>query len=213
MSARVRVVPRTAAELRALSNPNGASSESIPDIKYDTQSYTSTGLASLTFFQTANTDKTLSNMEQGGAFPAPQFFEIHYLLMDFLAPGPSNVTVPASGTNATGILNDIDLILKAQRATVTLSVSNKIYGPWPATFLHASGGGVGMAFATGGATTLGEQFGQNGIMDGGWYIGGAIIIPPSVGFSITLNLAAAQAISVTTNIRISMAGVLHRKVL
>lgn len=211
MGARVIVKPKSAARLNMITSPGPGAMEAIPHVAYDTQSYTLTGLASLTFFQTQQSDRTLSNMEGAGQFPEPQAFEIHYVLLDFLAAGPSNVTIPASGTNQTGILNDIDLLIKTQRATLTLAISNKNYGPWPASFMHASGGSVGNIAS--GSTTLAQQVANNGVQDGGWFVGGALIIPPKVGFSWVLGLAAAQAISVTTNLRLSMAGVLHRRVL
>ena len=101
MSMKIRVVPRSLATLKQLSNPNGASNESIPWVFYDTQSYAQAGAQSLVFFQSPSGDKTISNMETGGQFSDPQYFEVQYMGLDFLLAGPSNVTrrKSASGSN------------------------------------------------------------------------------------------------------------------
>jgi len=194
-------------ELYRASNPGSQTGpEALPWCLYDTQTFPAAGIARLRFFNQTNADRTLTNMETGGQLSDPQFFEIWNLMMDFQLAGP---TINAA---AAGQANDLDLLLKTQRATFTLNISNKNYGPFPATLLHATGGGVGNVFGTTAAAGS-IQYVNNGVQDGGWSWGGAVIIPPKVGWFIDLEFAGIQAISAETNIRIALNGVLHRRVL
>lgn len=217
MGWRVTGQPLSAEMLSRLANPDSRTAETYPDIKYDTQTFPAAGgVARLTFFQTANVDPTLSNMEQAGSFPSPQHFQIYGIAKSYLRAGPSNVVLAASGTNQTGMLNDMDLIERTQRATVTLVISNKNYGPWPLEAFHPLGGGVGflaITGETGAGNSRAQQYGQGGPVDGGWYLNGELVIPPTVGFSLVVNLAAAQAIQVDTLCRLSLVGRLYRRAL
>lgn len=208
MGLQFKVVPKTKAQLLAQSNPQSANQpEVIPWVLFDTQSYVSTTTVTLSFFQTVQTDKSLGNMEGGGQLPDPQFFEIYKVGMDVLIRPHSDAGV------ATGPIDDIAQLVLSGRGNFTFTISNKNYGPFPLSFLHASGGPTGFMAGTFAATTD-ISYANNGIFDGGYPVNGALVIPPKVGFSIQLNWPAALTLAVgTSNIRIWMYGALYRRVL
>lgn len=201
----------TAAQLAAAANPSTPGQpEAMPWFLYDTQTITSGTTTSLSFFQTVQTDKTLGNMESAGQLPDPQYFIVHYVTCDILDPPVANAGHAAS---ALGPVNDIDLILKQQRATFTFAMSNKNYGPFPLTLCHGTGGATGNGTATYTAEAS-IWYGNNGIIgSGGFPFLGSLVIPPKVGFSLSVNMAAAPTLSGNISVRIGLAGVLYRRVL
>jgi hypothetical protein len=207
--ARMRVVARTRGALARDASPQNAQQpEALPWVLFDTQAWTTAVTTTQTYFTTVQNDKTLGNMEGPGQLPDPQYFEIHYIGLDFLLT-PNFLAAAA----ATGPANDIAAFLFAQRGIWTFNVSNKRVGPFPLSFLHGSGGPTGYA-STNSATTGKFEVANNGVFDGGYCVGGAIIIPPKVSFDITLQLAAAATLQTTPlNVRVWMAGALYRRVL
>lgn len=195
------------AQLRAAATPpSGHSQESIWHCAFDTQTYTDNSTTSLTFFQATNTDRTLSNMDAAGMFPAPQTFQIHNICADFLTAAP----VSTNAGDVVGDLNDLALLLLTSRATWTLNISNKAYGPYPLTLLHGTGGPTGFGWGT---FTAEEsiQYARNEPSPG-WNYYGRVIIPEQTNFNLVLNFAAAQNLTADWRIRISMLGVLARRV-
>lgn len=208
--ARMRVVARTRPALARSANPVSAKEpEALPWVLFDTQAWTSTTTITQTYFQAVQGDKTLGNMEGPGQLPDPQYFEIHYIGCDFLLTPNSVASVAVAGP-----LNDIAQFLFAQRGTFLFDISNKKVGPFPMSFLHGSGGPTGYLAITNAASAQKNEFANNGIFDGGFCVGGAILIPPKVGFDIILTLTAAATLQTTPlNVRIWMAGALYRRVL
>lgn len=205
--AQFRAVPR--AVLKAASTPpSGNSPEAIWHTVYDTQLYTSAATVRQVFFQTTNVDQTRSNMEASGQFPAPQIFQIYNITCDFI---PITAGVSTAAAAVTGTLNDLTLLQAVSRATWTFSMANKAYGPYPLSFLHASGG---LNAQLGGTTAAGGtiQYAGNTVVPG-WNYFGRIIIPEQNNFSIVVNYAAAQTLTQNYDIRIAMSGVLSRRVL
>jgi hypothetical protein len=196
--------------LDSLKNPGRDELESYPHIIYDRQTYAQAGQASVSFFSTLSNDPTITNMEAAGQFPSPQWFQPFGIMVTPMAAGPSNITPGASGTNLTGIQNDWDLLTKTQRAVLSLSIAKKQYGPWPVLALHGTGGAMG--FFTNSTASLTAQQVQNGWPDGGFGPQGEIVIPPNVGWSVTIQLAAAQAVTVATLIEVAIVGRLYRAV-
>jgi hypothetical protein len=209
MAAKYRIVPRSRAQLEAMASPeNARQPESLPWVLYDTQPFVNATTTSLAYYTTQQSDKTLGNMEGSGALPDPQYFEVMNIGMDLL-----NVPFQIAAATAVGPINDLALLLHSARATFEINVSNKRTGPFPATFLHASGGPTGFGYGTFTAPG-GHQWAVNGIFDGGYNVGGSIIFKPKVGFDVTLRFAAVQTLNVNNqNLRIWMQGVLHRAVL
>lgn len=201
--------PLDAAALGRLATPQAGDLESYPDIKYDRQTFPQAGgVASLSFF-TAVAGPNVTNMEAAGQFPAPQWFQPFAICVTPMAAGPSNITDAASGTNSTGIQNDWDLLCKTQGAVLNLTISRKAYGPWPLLALHGLGGAYGVFTGSGAGVTAGQQV-QNGPADGGFGPQGEIVIPPNVGFTVNIQLAAAQALSVATLVEVAIVGRIYR---
>lgn len=209
---RFPIIGKTVAELNAIGKPNGARSEAIPYVIYDTVSYPAAGSAGgLAFFLTQQADQTLGNLQTAGLLPQPQWFEIQYVTCDFLST-PLLATAGAAASVAAGQLQDIELVLKSARATWELSIAQKSYGVMPLTFLHASGGAIGFAAGAYAAATQ-VNFGNNGIQGSSWAPNGSIVIPPTQGFNVTLRFQPTLVpISIITPIRVSLVGVLHRAV-
>ena len=203
-----KINAKTKVQLLEQSNPASATQpEVIPWVLYDSQSYVSASTVTLAFFQTVQTDKSLGNMEGAGQLPDPQFFEIYRIGLDVLFRPATALAV------STGPLDDIAQLVLSGRGTFTLALSNKNYGPFPLSLLHASGGPTGFGWGTNTAP-LQIEFANNGIFDGGYPINGAITIPPKVGFSIVLNWPAALTLANgNTFLRAWMAGPLYRRVL
>jgi|SRR5579864_71166 len=201
--------PLSADDLGALATPAAGDLESFPYIAYDRQTFPQAGgVATLTFF-TATSNPNVSNMEAAGQFPAPQWFQLFGFCVTPMAAGPSNITDAASGTNATGIQNDWDLLTKTQGAVLNFSISRKAYGPIPLLACHGLGGAIGFFTGSGAGTTAQQQV-QNGPADGGFGPQGEVVLPPNVGFTCNIQLAAAQALSVATLVEVALVGRIYR---
>lgn len=205
------VIPKTRQQLEALVTPQtvaGGPSEAIPHIFYDTQLFTSASTTVLNFFSSQSNDPTITNMSTAGTLPDPQYFEIWNLGFDVLA----DLTPTVAASQEVGILDDIQKIMLVGRPVFTLNLQSKLYGSYPLSFLHTSGGAVGNGWGT---TTAEEtvQSGNNGVSDGGWDWRGSIVIPPKASFSVQVAWSAAQTLAGgNPYCRFWMAGVLHRRV-
>jgi hypothetical protein len=202
----------TREELDLMANPQAANvPECVPYQLYDTQNIANAATGPFTFFTALNNDKTLSNVESAGSFPDPQYFIVHYIAADFLQV-PTATTLANEPNQA---LANVENILKTCRATITLSISNKAYGPFSLTMCHSTGGatfsGYGYGTAANGTSSGAVNNGIPG--SGGFPVGGAIVIPPKVNYSVTVNLSTAATVSATVPVRVSLLGVLYRRVL
>lgn len=206
--------PLSRDDLDALANPMFANQpEVVPWQLYDTQSITTAVNAPAVYFQTINSDKTLSNMEGPGQLPDPQYLVVHYVAADFLVP-PQSTAVGATTNNAA--VDDVENILKTNRATFEFNMSNKRYGPFSLTMCHATGGATGNLYGVGTlAAAVSGGVVNNGIPgSGGFPFAGALVIPPKIGFDVTIRLGAAPTLPVSPlPIRISLVGALYRRVL
>jgi hypothetical protein len=201
--------PRTWEELNAISFPTSARQpECFADYLFDTQTYTDNATTRSTFFVTAQNDRNLSNFG-GGALPEGQFFEIQSIMLD-LFPSTGYVSTAAGGV--TGLLDDLGQLLLTSRPILTISLNNKQYGQWPLSLAHQTGGPTGFGWGT---FTAEEslQYGNNSVPDGGLFVGGSLIIPPKVGFSVVIEYAAAvNTAAGDFRQRLTLAGVTHRNV-
>lgn len=210
----VRFKAGSRAQLRARSTPiSGASPEAIWWQFYDTQSYVSGTTTTLQFFLVTNIDPTLTNMQAAAQFPDPQWLTIYDITFDVLSR-PSRV----SAANATGTLDDHAQLLKSGRGIWTLSISDKRYGPFSLTLLHATGGPVGNYFgnsvaAAAAAVDVQYQWANN-TMSPGFNYKGSLIIPPKTNFNVELRWSAALTLAGgNTFLRTSLHGILSRRVL
>jgi len=201
-------------QLEAAANPMYATQpEVVPWQLYDTQSITTAVNAPAVYFQTINADKTLSNMEGPGQLPDPQYLVVHYVAADFLI-APQSTAVGATTNNAA--VDDIENILKTVRGTFEFNMSNKRYGPFSLTMCHATGGTTGSLYGVGTlAAAVSGGVANNGIPgSGGFPFSGALVIPPKIGFDVTVRMGAAPTLPVSPlSLRISLVGALYRRVL
>ena len=202
----------TRGELDDLANPQSANQpEVVPWSLYDTQTIASAAAGPFTFFTALNTDKTLCNMEGPGQLPDPQYFIVQYVAADLLQVP----TATALANEPNEALANVEKLLKTARATFTFNMSNKRYGPFPLTMCHATGGATFSGYGYGTAAN-GTSSGvvNNGVPgSGGFPFSGALVIPPKIGFDVTVNLAAAQTLSASVLLRMSLVGALYRRVL
>lgn len=205
--AAIQIVPKSVADLQAIVKPAGGL-EFYPHGVYDTQSYVSATTTQLTFFQTTNADVTLNNLEQPGALPENTYFEIHRIMCDPFIPPTTQAT---SGAPA-ALLDIWNLLFGTGRGIFTLFINSKKYGEEPLSMFHASGGPIGFMAGTAGASNF-LSYANNGVMDGGWYVGGRLVISPKSSFKAVLNWAAAQTlVAGNSNIRLVQQGVYYRPV-
>lgn len=184
--------------------PSGMSPEAIWHAAYDTQTYTDNATTSLDFFTAVNADKTLSNMEAAGQFPAPQVFNLFGIYADlWTAVGVS--TDAATAGNA----NDLYLLLMVGRPSWRFTLQNKNYGYYPLSMLHGSGGPD--VFFSQTVATVSQQTAKN-IQHGGWNYNGSITIPAQTSFQFNVIWQAAQNLTADWRIRITFTGILSRAV-
>jgi hypothetical protein len=212
---KIAVKPKTIQQLHAVAFPsNPRQPEAMPWVLYDTQTFTSASTVTLQFFKTAQSNPSLGNMETAGVLDDPKWFEIYYIGLDIMT-----LVNDGGATGNVGALDDIERLLWGDAGDGSdcgiwqFEMSQKITGPFPISFLHGSGGAVGFGYGTTTADTKTHQFGNNGIFDGGFHIGGNIVIPPKRGFKVTLNWGGQITLSANRALRVWMAGVLHRAVL
>lgn len=204
--------PLTGQQLKNISDPAAANQpEVVPWQLFDTQSIANAATGPFVFFGLQNNDKTLCNMEGPGQLPDPQYFQAFYLAADFL----QIPTATALANEPNQALGNVENILKTCRATFTFEMSSKKYGPFSLTMAHATGGATFSGYGYGTAAN-GTSAGvvNNGIPGtGGFPFSGALVIPPKVNFTVTVNLAVAATVSATLPLRLSLVGNLYRRVL
>lgn len=207
---RIPVKPRTGDQLNLLMNPGSAGlPESVPAVMWDTQTYPTTGLLALQFFGASVADRSLASaLGNGGQIADPQAFLINAINLDIF----SATTGVTTAANTDGVIDSIEKIIKAARGYLTLNISQKNYPPIPITFTHASGGAVGVLSST--VATSGQQYGSNSGPTGGFYMDNAIVIPPKVDFNIVIQFQPVLVpVSAAMLLRVSMPGVLYRRIL
>lgn len=201
------------ADLDLIANPMSAQQpEVIPWQLYDTQAVTTAVNAPAVFYQTINADKTMSNMEGPGQLPDPQYFVVQYVACDFLQV--PTATVLTGEPNAA--VANVENLLKTCRATFEFNMSNKRYGPFSLSMTAATGGATGSGYAYGTAANgTSMMIANNGIPgSGGFPFSGALVIPPKIGFDVTVRFGVAPTIvGGPLNVRISLVGQLYRRVL
>lgn len=194
---------RTLAELKKLSGPSpvaGGSSEAIFWAFHDTATYVDTVTTQLAFFTAARANRQLTNLATPGSLPEPQYFEIYGFHVDILLPSQAATWADKSvllfGSGAAG----------EGAPTFQFTYADKIYGPWALSLLHGTGG------ITGQSTIAAQEYAENAVPDGGLYQDGAIMLAPNQGFQGDIVWGAAQNIAANTDIRLTMSGVLHRRI-
>lgn len=212
---RYPIKSRSIEELKRLTTPQAIASgqsEVVPYVLYDSQTYTSAVDTQLSYFQTVQGDKTLGNMQAGGQLVADRYLEIWGISID---PLIANTNIAVGGPGAWGDLNDL---MWTNRPTFTFTMDDKKIGPFPCSFFHASGGVTGFGYSesvtTAVLTPAVNEYANWGVFDGGFWVGGSMIIPPQSGFVVELNWPAAVTLAGGNPIiRVNLVGALHRNVL
>ena len=205
--AAIQIVPKSVADLQAIVKPAGGL-EFYPHGIFDTQSYVSATTVQLTYFTGTNADATLNNLEQPGALPENTYFEIHRIMCDpFIPP-----TTQATSAAPAALLDIWNLLFGTGRGIFTLFINSKKYGEEVLSMFHGTGGPIGFMAMTAAASNQ-TSYANNGVFDGGWYVGGRLVISPKSSFKAVLNWAAAQTLAAgNSNIRLVQQGVYYRPI-
>lgn len=151
--------------------------EVIPDVLYDTLTYTSTSTTSLTFFQQTNVKLDISNMKQAGLLPNPESFLIQAPRI-FVKWAPTFAT-----TIAASVVDDIALLFNT--CVATMQFGNKNYGPYPA-WLFGCGGGPDMRWSGAGAEGTNKYINYAQLGGPIYGIFPHLMIAPLQSFNLTL---------------------------
>jgi hypothetical protein len=206
----MRLEALTWAQLKSSTTPQPGEPETIRHILYDTQTYTDNSTTELTFFGAAQSDRTLSNMPQGGSLPEGQYFAIREVCLDVFAAATTAFVTTAAG-GVTGAVDDLGVLLINCRPVLTIELNDKKYGPVPAVACRGLGGPVG---GMSGTFTAEEnlQWATNGRPGDGFFHENGIIVPPQTSFTVRINWAAAANITGDQKVRVALRGTLYRRV-
>lgn len=207
----LKYTPKAYATLVAMTRPARADQpESLPWVMFDTTTYLAAGSALLTLYSNtaaSQTHTTLSNFASG-TLETFQFFEFHREFLSFLAA--LSLTTTAA---ITGSANDVDILHKAARGTRTLTIGQKVQGPFPIDFFGRPGGVVFGGTSEGTETAPARNIIQSAetVMNGGFPHNGGFVLAPQTKMAIQLAFNST-AISANMNIRHAILGVFHRRV-
>lgn len=204
-----KIVNRVASTLKKLSSPRSASGgnlQAIPYVLFDTQTLVSGTTQDLSFFQTAQADKTLGNMSTAGMLPTDEWMEIYYMCISFIVPPTS------TATTSIGAWADMDAMAWSGRPTHQLTIQGKEYGALPSSFFGSEGGITGYGFNEAAAGAVSQEYANWG--KSSFWVGGQIIIPPQAGFNTVMRWPAVVTNPSGANrlIRVSYLGTLHRPI-
>lgn len=198
--------PLSYEQLDGMSRPYSADQpEAITWRFFDTQTL-ATNWTNASFFAAPNADITLSNIQNAaGQLPSDQYFLIQSIQADFLITGVANSAATAD------VFSDVAQILFGARAVVEVSVGSKLYLQAPLSCFHSTGGVNGIVQGTPAANAL-ANYAQNWWPDGDFHVDGGILLPPRQSYTVTLRGVAAALVA-SRQLRITMGGVLYRRVL
>ena len=203
------VRPRTLEQLQERATPQpvkGGQSEAVPWELFNVQLYNSAADTQRRFFTAAPATPRFGNVG-GAGLPAPQYFEIYYATFDAKIP-----PVAAAGTPILDMWSLLNGVAGggAGDPTWTFVLADKQLGPFPLRGLHTRGGPTG--FSTQATSEYANNSDTSAIGTFCW--DGAIVIPPTQAFSITLDWPAAVTLDAgDVELTVSLQGVLHRRVL
>jgi hypothetical protein len=210
---KLQIAPLTYADLQNLARPQFVDRpEGIPWVLYDTVPTVLSGPTRLEFFTTLQTNKSLGNMDLAGQLTAGEYFMIDSIGLDIIVPP----TVTAAASAPVGALSDIHEILFGDAVTggdsgrFSFNMLSKSIGPFPISFLHASGGPTGNGWGTETTATT-SQYANNGVFDGGFPMA-SLVIPPSTTFSVVLEWGGATTLVAERALRVWMYGTKYRPV-
>lgn len=178
--------------------------EAIPWIYYDQQNF-ATNWTSVNFFGAAQSDLTLGNIEQPNTIAGEQYFMLYAITFDFNM-GATSIASSAAATQ----FDDARIMMETARATLSLTLAQKLVFRIPLAACHAIGGYQAWVAGTPSGSNIFNSV-QNYGSDGGWWCDGAIILPPRQTFQFNVQ-GAASALTATRAGRLGLHGVLYRPV-
>lgn len=204
-----KVKAMTDAELQKIGSPQVVGTpECFPGVLYDVQTWLLAGVPQgLQFYQDAQTSagKAKANVF-GGRLPKG----FNFLVQAFLCTPMVPPTFTAN--TQTGVLDDLEKLLKSNQTYFTWQKNDKPWQPIPLTYAHASGGATGFMAASYTAPQV-MQYANNGIFDGGFTTDDSLLILDQEPFGITIQgIQPAVALTANMALRFEMRGVWYRPV-
>lgn len=164
--------------------------EVIPDVLYDTVTYTDNVTTSLIMFNTVRATADLGNLQQPGMLPNPQSFLIQAIRFFAKYTDTAGTTVVSQQWN--------DVILLVNTGIMRLTIGEKRYGPYP-LWLFSAGSFPKGSIAGANSNYMGYM--QN---DGPLYaLYPNLMIAPLQNFFVTLEWPAA-AVDLSGNLVLSV---------
>lgn len=206
MAVRFKIVPKLYTQLAQQAAPASSTQpEAIPFTYFDQENFAS-NWTNVSFFSIVQQDPTLGNIQQQNTLSADQYFQLEAITLDWIIAATSQAS-----SGAPQIVDDLLSIMNGARALVTMQMAMKIYVQTPIHCFHSSGG-INVAYQLGqpGGSALGN-YAQNWYPDGGYNMGGAVLLPPRQTFTFTVN-GVASVLNATRAGRFTMWGTLYRKV-
>lgn len=206
----IRLVSKPFMILDAQAKPRENQPEVVPYYWFSRKTYPAAGSRKLTFFDTVESDKSLSNMDLQAQFSSPQFVEVFSFHFDVL----SRITNKVDADPPTGAIDDNERIRRSGRGIWTYKLSNKVLENQPLTILSPPGNPVGLLAAIDMVAAGGTP---SSIQLPGW-VGGygsqdpIVTIPPTTGFAIFTEWPALAAITADTVVEFGLWTATHRKV-
>jgi hypothetical protein len=202
------VRPRTLEDLERMATPQpvaGGQSEAVPWQLFNVQTYVSAATTQLQFFTAAPAGPRFGNVG-GAGLPTPQFFEMYYASLDpKIEPAVAGTPLIDMWSILNGVVGGL-----AGDPTWTFELADKKLGQFPLRGLHGTGGPTG--FTTNVTTEYANNADAAGL--GSFCFDGAIVIPPTQAFSVTLDWPAPVTLAAgDIELVITLTGVLHRRVL
>lgn len=183
--------------------------EAFPAAWFDSQTFTSASTSgNVSFFAATNSDKTLSNMQLAGQFPADEYFKLGEVHVDLLQR-PFVETVPAATNALTGQDDDAAQLMRFSRATIQLTYRNKPYGPYPLSMCRPTGQGRSAALAVGAAATAASSTFWDAV---GLIFEKQLTFGPTSNFGVTIFWPGQLTITQTTVVRVTLRGIHYRPV-
>lgn len=209
------VRPLTTQQLDRIAHPALANQpEAVAWDLFDTQTYVSGTTTTLTFFQTTSVDASITNMETAGQLPDPKWFRWYYFFLDILRR-PTENTAGGIPQLVPGALDDVQQLVMSGRGNWRFNLQDKLYGRFPLSRLHESGGQRGFSSVLGTLVAPNSsrfEYANNSDPASTFCWDGSIVIAPKVGFSVIVEWPAALTLTANVDLRLIMAGVLFRAV-
>jgi hypothetical protein len=174
--------------------------EIIPDMLYDTETYTDNVTVRLVFFVDTEANESLSNV-RNGVLPNPQSFLAQAVRILY------RTTVQTDDAGAAGAfasqMNDI--VLLTNTGILSLKIGEKIYGPWPLWMIPSGSFVQGALSAAGGeAANLVHDYAQ--VKGSIWELVPNLMLAPLQNFEARITWPAAVNLTGDVDVQLVLEG-------